>query len=191
MIKSSYFKEHPILSTVLSAGSSRFITSIVISPFEAKRIRLGAQTDTKTSLSIKQHLSSIKLTAQRDVLYSMICWAIIESLRNKMAGEGEYRAKQKSSSDILKLNTLTGLVGATVASIITNPIDVVKTRLQSKSLSTKSTWKDIRRIARLEGIKGLSLGVQLRILKSSLHLSVYLTLYEELLNVIKRNTQSH
>ena len=86
LIKKNYFKEHGILATVLAASSSRFITAIVISPFEAKRIRLGSKTDTKTPLTLKQHYGSMKLTVQRDVLYSMVCWTVVETMRNYLAG---------------------------------------------------------------------------------------------------------
>lgn len=80
------------------------------------------------------------------------------------------------------------MAGAAVATFLTNPIDVVKTRVQSKSLGNVSTLKEIVKIARTEGVKGLYLGIPLRMLKTSLHLSIYLTLYEEVLNFIKNKT---
>ena len=150
LIKSDYFKEHALLSTILASSSSRFITAIIISPFEAKRIRLGAQTESKKPLTFKQHYSSTKLTVQRDVLYSMTCWTVVETVRNAIAGNKEYRDREKTSSDIVKFNIFTGLIGAACAATITNPIDVVKTRIQSKALTDQSTYREIVKVARNE-----------------------------------------
>lgn len=82
-------------------------------------------------------------------------------------------------------------MGGFIASTITNPIDVLKTRVQSKSLISGSTLSEIQKIYRKEGIQGLFLGVEMRVLKASFHLAFYLTLYESLLDVFHHQSETH
>lgn len=87
-------------------------------------------------MTAQQRLTGLKATLARDVLFSTIYWTVVEVIRNGLAGGGEYRNKLSSNWDILKDNAMPGLIGGVLASFITNPIDTVKTRIQTKSLST-------------------------------------------------------
>ena len=157
-----------------------------MAPVEAKRVRMSSHTDNKQKRSFKERFSSLKITVQRDVIFSCIYWTIIEAARNQISGGKEYRDQPKSNKQIWWLNLLPGFVGGLCASTITNPIDVVKTRVQTQSRSYTSMLGEIEKIYSKEGMRGLYLGIHMRVLKSSIHNALYLTLYETLLSVFKK-----
>ena len=47
---------------------------------------MSSHGEHKPQLSLKQRYSSFKITVQTDVIFSAICWTIVESLRNKISG---------------------------------------------------------------------------------------------------------
>ena len=98
-------------------------------------------------------------------------------MRNKMAGGTEYRKVRKSNFDLLMDNALPGLVGGIVSSLVTSPIDTVKTRIQTKSLAYTSMNAELLKIYQREGFNGWFLGWKLRILKSASHSVLYLVLF--------------
>jgi hypothetical protein len=76
---------------------------------------------------------------------------------------------------------LGGLVSA-----ITTPLDTLKTRIQSKSITHYRIISSMVDIYEGEGLKGLFSGVKLRVMKNSLHTSLYLFMYEWYLNRVSR-----
>ena len=69
-------------------------------------------------------------------------------------------------------------------SAITTPLDTLKTRIQSKSIDNYKIPSSIVEIYRREGYKGLFAGMKLRVMKNSLHTSLYLFIYEWYLNKV-------
>ena len=61
---------------------------------------------------------------------------------------------------------------------LTTPLDTLKTRIQSKGITNYSVVQSIKEIYSKEGALGLFSGVQWRMLKNSLHSSLYLAIYE-------------
>lgn len=82
------------------------------------------------------------------------------------------------------LNLLPAFLLGAAVSAITTPLDTLKTRVQSKSITNYSVINSIGEIYRKEGVKGLFSGVKLRMMKNSLHLSLYLFMYEWYLNKV-------
>lgn len=91
---------------------------------------------------------------------------------------------------VVERAVLTGLAAAvsgTIASVVTTPIDVVKTRMMLSAgdygdESTKgkrlSSWTVGRRLFRDEGVKGLFRGGAIRAVWTASALSIYLGMYE-------------
>ena len=65
-----------------------------------------------------------------------------------------------------------------IMSGVTTPLDTLKTRIQSQGIKDYSIMKGMREIYKKEGALGLFSGVQYRMLKSGLHSSLYITIYE-------------
>jgi hypothetical protein len=63
-------------------------------------------------------------------------------------------------------------------SAITTPLDTLKTRIQSQGITEYKIIKGIQKIYKNEGLTGLFAGVQWRVLKNSIHGSLYLFIYE-------------
>jgi hypothetical protein len=67
---------------------------------------------------------------------------------------------------------LTGLVSA-----LTTPLDALKTRVQSKGITDYKIINGITNIYEREGLTGLFAGMKWRMLKNSVHTSLYLFTY--------------
>jgi hypothetical protein len=63
-------------------------------------------------------------------------------------------------------------------SAVTTPLDTLKTRVQSKGITKYGILSGILNIYKAEGLAGLFSGVEMRVLKNSLHTSIYLFIYE-------------
>jgi hypothetical protein len=159
---------------------------------EAKRVRMSNMKDGKMfDMNMKQFGSSIRATLTRDISFSALYWTLVEVIRNRMGGGKEYRKVKKSNFDLLIDNALPGLIGGVLSSFITCPIDTVKTRIQTKSLTYYSMSDELVNIYRNEGLAGWFLGWKLRILKSASHSVMYLVLFEFLLDRLNRATKSY
>lgn len=139
----------------------------------------------------QQFSSSIRATLTRDIIFSGIYWSIVEFMRNRMAGGREYRSVQKTNFEILLDNAFPGFVAGVTSSCLTNPIDTVKTRIQSKSSTYNSMASELVKIYRYEGIGGWFLGWKLRVLKSASHSVLYLVLFEFLLDRMARASRPY
>eukprot|EP00038_Savillea_parva_P022567 m.37936 g.37936 ORF g.37936 m.37936 type:complete len:310 (+) comp5600_c0_seq2:27-956(+) len=83
----------------------------------------------------------------------------------------------------------TGMVSAQVAALFTNPIDVVKIRLQIQGeggvpSSGTGMWRMFGHIAREEGLMALQKGLGPSLLREASYSSIRLSLYEPLRNMI-------
>ena len=114
-------------------------------------------------------------TLLRDVPFSAIYWGVYENFRPK-----EYNFQQ---------NFVAGAVSGTIASTITLPMDVIKTRLQME-LGEKivhdrggnnKTMKSVaiaKEIIKTEGIKGLFSGLTPRLVKVAPACAIMISSYE-------------
>lgn len=187
-----FFQGRSEIATIVAAVSSRTLVSLVTSPMEAKRVRMSNMKAGKMfDLNRQQFASSIRATLTRDVIFSGLYWTLVEVVRNKMAGGTEYRRTVKSNLDLLVENALPGCIAGVVSSLVTCPIDTVKTRIQTKSLTYTSMNAELLKIAQNEGISGWFLGWKLRVLKSASHSVLYLVLFEFLLDKISKVRRSY
>lgn len=80
-------------------------------------------------------------------------------------------------------NVIPAMVGGSLISLITTPLDTLKTRLQSGIEMHGSTLSQLKQIYAREGHLGLFAGVQQRVLRNTISSVIYLSLFE---NVIER-----
>ena len=196
------FISHPIitkpdsldssLATIGSAFIARVLVTSLMVPVEAMRVNF---TNTSTPLSFtNKNNKGFKVTMMRDLTYSCLFWLSVETIRNYLVGK-EYRngltmtAKgNRDIKEIMYANVIPGFVSAGLISILTTPMDTVKTRIQSGVVLEEkySLIKQLKNIYVKEGLTGVFSGVQYRAFKNSISSPVYITMYEYLLGKISR-----
>jgi solute carrier family 25 protein 38 len=87
------------------------------------------------------------------------------------------------TSEHLLINMTSGLVGGFMATLVTQPFDMIKTRLQLKPKEYKNMVYAFSKILREETAMGFFSGMIPRVLRKSFSSAISWTVYEE---VIKR-----
>ncbi|KAI9004131.1 mitochondrial carrier domain-containing protein [Gaertneriomyces semiglobifer] len=75
-----------------------------------------------------------------------------------------------------------GLVSGVAATVITNPFDVIKTRMQLKPTDYPSTLHSISKITKEEGFRGFFSGIMPRLLRKTFSSAITWTIYEEIIS---------
>ena len=111
--------------------------------------------------------------------YQKALWHQYEGLTGRQA-LGELQAR--SPSEVVAVQTSSALLAGCTSAILTNPLDVVKTRLQVASRQRSGQQPSFRAIAQQllaeEGAKGLLRGVAPRITSTALWSTCMVTTYE-------------
>ena len=93
-----------------------------------------------------------------------------------------YSSPPSSGIDMhtLGINAVAGSSAGAAAAAVTTPLDVVKTRLQTRdaSLGRKGTFKCLQTVARQEGLKGLFSGWGPRTLRTAAAYGILMSSYE-------------
>ncbi|GAA5885235.1 hypothetical protein JCM16303_005968 [Sporobolomyces ruberrimus] len=175
------------LTTVpLLAGSfSRAIVATILSPVELLRTQLQAQTS-QSRTSLLQLVRTLRWstawkglppTLWRDVPFSGFYWAGYEGIKRALTGKGlgEGTGTLRIGEDDAKwrkwkefgIAFVSGAGSGMIAATLTNPFDVVKTRLQAVTSASKPTrtLTIISDILKQEGWNGMMKGLTPRLAK--------------------------
>ena len=184
---------NPILP-VLSGGFARLVAVTVVNPIELIRTKIQSERLKYTQLvdAIKiavksQGISSLYRgwvpTIWRDVPFSMVYWLCYESFKTALI-----KQKASSSNTSPQLSNLTtfvcGASAGSIASLLTCPLDVVKTHRQirlgelNEHKRSQKTFHVIKEIYRTKGVNGLFAGVTPRVTKVSLSCAIMITTFE-------------
>lgn len=122
--------------------------------------------------------SAYVITVQRDVLFSVTYWSLLENFKMELLKliEGQHEL----------VNFMSGILAGSITAFVTLPLDVVKTRKQVSTRrdlyvdqgAQKSTANILQQIYYTEGIKGLFRGYQPRIAKVTVHSGLVYMMYE-------------
>jgi hypothetical protein len=127
-------------------------------------------------------LKGLRVTLQRDIIFSFTYFTIWENLY-----------KMIKPYEIQFDRTFAILVGSFSAALITHPLDVIKTKVQTRYLVferfDKNTGLALREIFRNEGLAGLYVGSQARIIKIVIGLMIYTNLYEFIKNITESSRE--
>jgi hypothetical protein len=135
-----------------------------------------------------------RATLVRDLPFSALQLAFYEKLR-----AGAQRLAGQSSHDLsLTWEILTGALAGGMAGVITTPLDVVKTRIQTQSPSSEgggahidnSTVRALRSIFATEGIRGIFAGVGPRLVWTSTQSSIMLLVYQTTIKLLDEKAAS-
>ena len=126
-------------SALLAGGAARVVSTSIVSPLELVRTR---QMNSSVPTSMVAEFKSIvevggvsglwrgaRVTLARDVPFSAVYWVVVEGVRDNDAvkefGKDSWGGKFMTS-------LMSGAAGRVVASLISTPMDVVKTRQQGE-----------------------------------------------------------
>ena len=175
-------------AVALSAGAlARIWACTIVSPLELIRTKMQSQRmafyQVRQALAVTLHSEGIKglwkgysATILRDVPFSAIYWGMYENLRPK-----EFSFQQ---------TLIAGAISGAVASTVTLPMDVIKTRLQielgekivggngSNGNGVGRSVSLVKEIVRTQGTKGLFSGLVPRLIKVAPACAIMISSYE-------------
>lgn len=180
------------LGPLVAGGLARALASSVVSPLELLKTRLQSIQAPQNKSAMGFALNSIRdiikldgcrslwsglgLTLWRDVPFSSIYWLVVEAMRSR-----SLKSLQTHSEKFME-SFISGIVGGVVASLITTPFDVAKTRRQlghsSCASNRMSMLKFMRAIAKTEGWRALFVGLTPRTFKVAPACAIMITSYE-------------
>jgi len=209
MAKKKFPKEtHPFLP--LFAGSfARCIAATVVSPLELIRTRMQASPHSQRFLKELRMACSggffslwkgLAPTLARDVPFSAIYWASFEGLKVSLSEKLQHKLKSENMATIkntqLGVAFASGAIAGSIATIITQPFDVVKTRQQIEIYSAPIIKSDLNlpgvqhtvkqdgvvqtvlQIAKTEGLAGVMSGLSARVAKVAPACAIMISTYE-------------
>ena len=192
------------LNGALAGLLARSVTVISMAPMELFRVR--QQQTGNENVSVRQLFLRIKSeVAQqglgvlwrgvgpqlwRDVPFSMIYWSLLEMLKLKLHCNKWWQiTSHESKNEEWKVSFLAGAVSGSVASLVTHPFDLAKTRMQmekrqdSHSISAAdrkiyNLRSTLRLIVESDGWLGLYRGLLPRIAKVGPSCAIMIGIYE-------------
>lgn len=176
------------------------------SDYYAYRSLLGAGKDIIRHEGIRGLFSGFGATAIRDAPYAGLYVVFYEQskrflaallgpgalpivsssseARNTSATRGDRKENVVSpapSPSTASINFISGALAASVATTITNPFDVVKTRVQLMPSKYRNMWRATRLMLHEDGIRSLFGGLGLRMGRKAFSSALAWTVYEELI----------
>ncbi|XP_047455518.1 probable mitochondrial glutathione transporter SLC25A40 [Mugil cephalus] len=184
--------EHAQTAPLFAGAIARIGSATVISPLELIRTKLQSQKQSYRELSHCIRLAvetegwlslwrGLGPTLLRDVPFSAMYWYNYEMGKSWLCKW--YNTRQPTFA----ITFISGAVSGSIASIVTLPFDVVKTRrqlelgeLQAKNLSCKasSTFSVMRKIVEQDGFRGLFAGFLPRLIKVAPACAIMISTYE-------------
>lgn len=184
--------EHPREAPLLAGAIARVGSATVISPLELIRTKLQSQKQSyreltdiiRSAVAAEGWLSlwrGLGPTLLRDVPFSAMYWYNYE--RAKTFFCQHYNTEEPT----ITISFLSGALSGSIASIVTLPFDVVKTRrqvelgeLQAMNLSCQgsSTFRCMRLIVAEQGFSGLFAGFLPRLIKVAPACAIMISTYE-------------
>ncbi|KAB8077408.1 mitochondrial carrier domain-containing protein [Aspergillus leporis] len=207
---------HAISSSLAEMVSCAILTPAEVIKQNAQVLNMDASTNSSRSTSTPQQGTPRSATIQvlskfkhrpwklwsgytalvgRNLPFTGLHFPIFEDVRRRLVSWREKKSgKSGSGTSVVERAILTAVaagVSGTVASVVTTPIDVVKTRVmlhaaadspvrvgEAAKRKVEGTFVVGREVWREEGVKGLFRGGALRSVWSAVGMSVYLGIYE-------------
>lgn len=152
----------------LAAFASRAAAVTVMIPVEVARTRAYASADTLQQVSVFRGLQT---QVWRDVLWSTFCWQLYETTFPRLESAGVSHSLS---------SVLCGIAAGVGASVLTHPLDLLKTRLQVGESLEENTFLGLRGLWAQERSRIFTLGLSAHCLKSVVNMSVFMYVYTTL-----------
>lgn len=177
-IVSSYLEETN-LNKIIAGACAGASQVMITNPIEVIKIQYQMKTNTNLSLyqtikfigGIKQLYKGASVCFLRDIPFSAIYFSMYDYLKNNLS------FGQNSNKYFIS-----GMLAAIPAAYLVTPMDVIKTRLQTKSNNDYKNIVDcVKKIYINEGFRAFWRGGIWRVLKSSPQFGITLYIYEKLI----------
>ena len=196
---STFFREHKNLAYMISGSTAEFMGSLVFVPSELVKCRFQTQSQTMDGSRMKTFQAFCQVarsdgirglfrgysaTMVRDIPYSMTQFLLYEVLKKSVLKRKIEQLRQTQDFDIQKVklgfieSILVGGTAGAVAASLTNPIDVVKTRLQTSPSYKGGFLSMFSNIKQNEGWGGFFRGVTPRVLWVTLSTGIMFSVFE-------------
>ncbi|KAH9248943.1 hypothetical protein BASA81_013400 [Batrachochytrium salamandrivorans] len=162
-------------SNLIAGASSRMVVGFVAMPITVVKIRF--ESNLYKYSSIWHSMSSIwKMEGASGFFKGFGATALRDA---PYAGD---------SSPSVAANMVAGVLGGLSATIVTQPFDMVKTRMQLKPAEYTSLVQSFFKIAVAEGISGFFIGTIPRLLRKSFGSAITWSLYEEVVRCLSNES---
>ncbi|CAF4365391.1 unnamed protein product, partial [Rotaria sp. Silwood2] len=172
--KKPHIREHPMMKEFVTSGLSVSVANIVTLPIDVLKVRLqlaNAAMTTSKSCMKAGFIETTRLVYHKEgirAFYSGLMPAIVRGLFYGGVRLGAYgpiknmlkhliAEDRNAATKIFRDITAACLSGSTAA-IVSNPVDLCKTKLQTKNSKYTSSFHVIRDVIQQYGIKGLWVG---------------------------------
>eukprot|EP01004_Peranema_trichophorum_P003823 NODE_2788_length_1493_cov_44.000000_g2408_i0.p1 GENE.NODE_2788_length_1493_cov_44.000000_g2408_i0~~NODE_2788_length_1493_cov_44.000000_g2408_i0.p1 ORF type:complete len:348 (-),score=63.76 NODE_2788_length_1493_cov_44.000000_g2408_i0:319-1362(-) len=180
-------------ATVLSAAIARSGVTTIMSPLEMIRTQVQAMNhkpgplhhmlkDVYQTSGFSSLWSGVRATLWRDIPFSIIYWLGYESTKEYLDSSKFIPTKYGILSPFMA-----GSAAGIIATIVSHPFDVVKTKIQfslidnassSQRSSVEGTWTAMRLVIESKGAKGLVAGMTPRLWKIVPSCAIMISCYE-------------
>lgn len=144
---------HSLLSSLMAGALARAVSATLVTPLELVRTRLQASSAGSSSFSsilasLRADMRSqgprvlwrgLSPTLWRDVPFSAIYFAGYEGMKRSLTGGGLGEGNASGGAEEFGIAFLSGAVSGSVAAVLTQPFDLIKTRLQAPSPPASSS----------------------------------------------------
>ncbi|KAL3692095.1 hypothetical protein R1sor_005746 [Riccia sorocarpa] len=178
------------MAITMSAGSlTRLLASAMTCPITVVKTRMeyGAASGLKyrgtasALLSIKRSeglaglYSGMVPTLLRDAPYSGLYLTLYNRIRYHLKVNLDPHSRSQTY-----INFVSGALSGSIATLVTHPPDVVRTRMQLERTNNTGIMSTVRQIVQVEGMQGLLVGVLPRLGRRGFQQALSWTIFEEL-----------
>lgn len=212
-LRFSVFRDHttsafhssqlPTLShtaNLFTGATARILAGLVLMPLTVIKVRFesnmysyrtirGAAQDIYRAGGIRGFFSGFGPTAIRDGPYAGMYVLLYEGLKKRLsqASTAQQAALGSKALDPGKSSTAINFTSAIVAggtcSLISNPFDAIKTRIQLEPDRYTNMMQACRKMVAAEGLRSLFDGLALRMARKAMSSALAWTVYEELIRI--------
>lgn len=183
---------------LLAGAVARTYAGFILMPLTVLKVRyesslykytslFGAARDISAREGIRGFFAGFGATAIRDAPYAALYVLFYEQSKRRLSSlynplsNPDALASKMDVSTAASINFVSAMVSSVVCSIISNPFDAVKTRIQLQPEGYRNMVHATRRMVGEEGFRALWDGLALRLSRKALSSALAWTVYEELI----------
>ncbi|KAJ2664660.1 hypothetical protein IWW48_000605 [Coemansia sp. RSA 1200] len=182
------------MSNMAVGASSRAMAGFLLMPGTLLKVHcesslykyagiMGAAKEIWRSGGLRGFFVGAVPTAIRDAPYAGLYMLMYEAIKSK---ERDFALKRSVDLAETTITMVAGVLAGLSASYLTQPFDLVKTRMQLRPIEYPTVLQSFAKILREESFVGFFRGISLRVLRKGIQASLVFTLYEW---VVRANTQ--
>jgi solute carrier family 25 protein 42 len=180
----------PLLYKFIAGSIGGATGTLLTYPLDVLRVRIALIPNSSWNSAIKQGglFQGLFPTIMGIVPYAGTCWMVKQTLHEYVPN---MIGRKTTVFENLSLNSCAGLS----AQFVTYPLDIVRRRMQLVVLNSgeekPSILKLIKELIAKEGVRGLTKGFSLNIIKGPITLSLSLTTYDMMMDYLKQIHKIH